>query len=88
MATRKRPFLAFVGATQRTADERLARRVMFGTMAGAENPGPGRPENNWPRCQADDLRFSQATDGSTENFPLLFGAEAVLWPRAAEKSGK
>ena len=33
----------------RTADnnERITRRVMFGTMTGRENPGPGRPEKNW-----------------------------------------
>ena len=37
---RKRRLL-FAGAVQRTHNERLTRRVMFGTMAGGENPGPG-----------------------------------------------
>ena len=39
--------LLFAGAVQRTHNERLTRRVMFGTMAGGENPGLGRPEKNW-----------------------------------------
>ena len=43
MTIRKRCLL-FAGAVQRTTNERLARRVMFGTMAGGENPGSGRPE--------------------------------------------
>ena len=38
--------LLFAGAVQRTHNERLTRRVMFGTMAGGENPGPGRSEKN------------------------------------------
>ena len=38
--------LLFAGAIQRTTNERLPHRVMFGTMAGGENPGPGRPEKN------------------------------------------
>ena len=59
---------------------------MFGTLAGGENPGPGQPENNWAQCLAD-IRVFQATEGSTDSSPLLFGVEAVLWPRAA-KSGK
>ena len=40
---RKRRFL-FAGGVQRTHNERLTRRVIFETMAGGENPGPGRPE--------------------------------------------
>ena len=82
---KRRPLLA--GAVQRTTNERLARRVMFVTIAGGENPGPGRPEKNWAQCLADDLRVFQATEGSTENSPLLFGPETVLWPRTAKKSG-
>ena len=42
---RKRRLL-FAGAVQRTHNERLTRGVMFGTMAGGENPGPGRQEKN------------------------------------------
>ena len=69
-------------------NEPLSLRMMFGTVARGENPGSGRPEKNWAQCLADDLRGFQATEGSTENSPLLFGGETVLWPRAAKKSGK
>ena len=36
----------FAEAVQRTTNERLTHRVMFGTMAGGVSPGRGRPENN------------------------------------------
>ena len=26
---------------------------MFGTLAGGENQGPGRPEKNWAQCLAE-----------------------------------
>ena len=84
---RKRRLL-FVGAVQRTHNERLTRRMMFGTMAGGENPGPGRPEKNWAQCLVDDLRWFRATEGCTESVPLLFGVETVLWPTAAKKGWK
>ena len=61
---------------------------MFGTSAGGESPGPGRPEGNWVQSLADDIRVFQATEGSTDSPPLLFRVETVLWPRAAKKSGK
>ena len=82
--------LLFAGDVQRMADERLTRRVRFGTMAGWENPEPGRPENDWAQCLADDLNLKvlQASERSTESSPLLFGIETVSWPRAAKKSGK
>ena len=69
--------LHFAGAIERTTNERLTRRVMVGTMASGENPGPGQPENNWAHCLADDLRVFQATEGSTESSPVLFGIETV-----------
>ncbi|CAN0402604.1 unnamed protein product, partial [Scytosiphon promiscuus] len=52
---RKRRLL-FAGAVQRTTNERLTRRVMYEAIVGGKNPGPGRPENKWPQCLADDLR--------------------------------
>ena len=61
---------------------------MFGTVAGGENPGPGRPEKDRSQCLADDIRVFQATEGSMDSSPSLFGVETVLWPRAAKKSGK
>ena len=65
-----------------------SRRVMFGTMAGGENPGPGRQEKNWAQRLVDDLRVFRATKGSTESVPLVFVVEKVLWPTAAKKGGK
>ena len=65
--------VSFAGAVQRTQNERLTRRGMFGTMAGGENPGPGRPEKNWAQCLVDDLRVFRATEGSTESVLLVFG---------------
>ena len=81
--------LRFAGAVQRTHNGRLTRRVMFGTMAGGENPRPGRPEKNWAQRLVDDLRVFQATEGSTEkSVHLVFGVETVLWPTATKKGGK
>ena len=79
--------LLFAGAVQRTTNERLTHRVVFGTLTGGENPGPGRPEKNWAQCLAD-IRVCQPTEGSTDSSPLLFGVDTVLRPRAAKKSGK
>ena len=39
--------LQFEEAVQRTSNERLTHRVMFGTMAGGVNPKRGRPEEDW-----------------------------------------
>ena len=58
-AIRKRRLL-FAVAVQWTNNERPTRGVMFGTMAGQENPGPGRPENNRAQCQVDDLKVFRA----------------------------
>ena len=68
---RKRRLL-FAGAVQRMHNERLTRRMMFGTMAGGENPGPDRPEKNWAQCLVVDLRVFRATEGSTESVSLVF----------------
>ena len=80
---RKRRLL-FAGAVQRTHKKRLTRRVIFGTMAGGDNPGPRRPEKNWAQCLVDDLRVFRATEGFTESVPLVFGVETVLWPTVAK----
>ena len=71
-------------------NERLNRRVMFGTMAGGKNPGPGRPEQNWAQCLriVRDLRVFRANEGSMESFPLMFRVGTVIWPTAAKKGGK
>ena len=79
--------LFFAGAVQWTSNERLNQCVMFATMTGGVNPGRGRPEKNWAQCLVDDIRVFEATEGSTDSSPLLFGVETVLWPRAAKKGG-
>ena len=73
--------LFFAGAVQRTANERLTHRMMFWTMPGAVNPGRGRPETNWAQCLVDDIKVVEASEGSTDSSPLLFG----VWPGAAKK---
>ena len=86
--TIRRRRLLFAGAVQRAHNERLTRRVMYGTMAGGETPGPSRPENNWAQCLVDDLRVFRATEGFTESFLLVFGVETMFLPKAAKKGGK
>ena len=66
---------SFVEAVHRTHNERLTRRLMFGTMAGGENPGPDRQEKNWAQCLVDDLSVSRATEGCHGKRPL------VVWRR-------
>ena len=51
---------------------------MFGTMTGGVNPERGRPENNWAQCLLEDTREFEATEGSTDSSPLLFGAETAM----------
>ena len=60
-AIRKRRLL-FAGAVQRTHNERLTCRVMYGTMAGLENPGPGRAGKKWVQCLVDDITVFRATE--------------------------
>ena len=82
--------LPLAGGAQRTNTERRTRWVMFGTMAGGKNPGPGRPEQNWAQCLriVRDLRVFRANEGSMESFPLMFRVGTVIWPTAAKKGGK
>ena len=58
---RKRRLL-LAGAVQWTNNERLTRRLTFGTTAGGENTGPGRPEKNWAQRPIDDLGVFHATE--------------------------
>ena len=60
----------------------------FETMAGGENLGPGRPENNWAQYLVDDLRVFQATEGSTDSFPSLLGVETMLWATVGSGIGE
>ena len=56
-------------------------------MEYGDNPAPGRPEKNLAQSVADDIKAFIATEGSTDNLPLLLGVESVLWSTAAKKSG-
>ena len=71
--TIRKRHLHLARAVQRTTTETLNRRVMSGTMADGESPGPGRPEENWAQCLADHRRVFQATEGSPESSCLVFG---------------
>ncbi|CAN0467430.1 unnamed protein product, partial [Laminaria digitata] len=42
--------LFFAGAMVRQNEGRIPRRVMFGTIAGGENPRPGGQWKTWRRC--------------------------------------
>ena len=70
---RKRRLL-LAGAVQRTTNERLTHRVMFETLAGGENPGPGQPEMNWAllsgsvRCAPGSVEKLCCGYGSTDVF--------------------
>ena len=83
---KRQPFFARAAARQNKV--RLPNRVVFGTMAGGENPIPGGQFKTWHSCIVKDLREYRATEGSTEQFPLVFGVETALWPTAAKRAGK
>jgi len=84
---RKRRLL-FAGAVAKKHNGRLPRRVMFGALSGGEKPKPGRPQKMWLDCVSDDLKAFQATSGSTEDSPSVFGVETALWTTAAKWWGK
>lgn len=66
--------------------------MIFATNTDGENPGPsGKPKISHkclPSAVVDGLKAFQATEGSTENFLLMFGVESVPWPTAANKVDK
>ena len=65
---KRRLFLA--AGIYRLINERWTHLVIFGTMAGGENPGLGRTAKNRAQCLADDIRVFQATEGFTDTAPL------------------
>ena len=81
---RKRRLL-FAGAVQRTTNERLTHRVMFGTIAGGESPGPGRPENNWARCLARRHQGIPSHRGAIDSSPLPFGVEMTAMAEGGQE---
>ena len=70
-ATVRQRRLLFAGAVARQPDGRLPKRLMFGELAGGEDPGRGRPEQNWLICLKDDLKVFGTKHGSTAAQPCV-----------------
>ena len=64
--------LFFAGAVARQNEGRLPHRVMFGTMAGGENPRPGGQSKTWQRCLVDDLGEFGATPTDQRKTPRWY----------------
>ena len=76
--------LLFAGAMARQPAGRLPKRLMDGKLVGRENPGKGRPEQDWMDCLKDDFQAFGATDGSTVDNRLTFGVDRAVWTLAAK----
>ena len=84
-ATIRQRRLLFVGAMARQPAGRLPKRLMDGKLVGGgEDPGKGRPEQNWMDCLKNDFQAFGATDGSTVDNRLTFGVDRAVWTLAAK----
>ena len=83
-ATIRQRRLLFAGAMARQPAGRLPKRLMDGKLVGGEDPGKGRPEQNWVDCFKDDFQAFGATDGSTVDNRLTFGVDRAVWTLAAK----
>ena len=83
-ATIRQRRLLFAGAIARQPAGRLPKRLMDGKLLGGEDPGKGRPEQNWMDCLKDDFQAFGATDGSTVDNRLTFGVDRAVWTLAAK----
>ena len=83
-ATIRQRRLLFAGAMARQPAGRLPKRLMDGKLVGGEDPGKGRPEQNWMDCLKDDFQAFGATDGSTVDNRLTFGVDRAVWSLAAK----
>ena len=83
-ATIRQRRLLFAGAMARQPAGRLPKRLMDGKLVGGEDPGKGRPEQNWMDCLKDDFQAFGATDGSTVDNRLTFGVDRAVWTLAAK----
>ena len=77
-ATIRQRRLLFAGAMARQPAGRLPKRLMDGKLVGWEDPGKGRPEQNWMDCLKDDFQAFGATDGSTVDNRLTFGVDRAV----------
>ena len=62
----------------RQPDGRLAKRLLFGELAGGEDPGRESPEQNWLICLKDDLKVFGASHGSAADQPCVFGVPKLV----------
>ena len=83
-ATIRHRRLLFAGAMARQSARRLLKRLMDGKLVGGEDPGKGRPEQNWMDCLKDDFQAFGATDVSTMHNRLTFGVDTAVWTLAAK----
>lgn len=87
-ATVRQRRLLFAGAVARQPDGRLPKRLMFTKgLVGGEDPGMGRPEQNWGRCLVEDFEEFGATHGSTDDEQCVFGVPKLIWTEAAKMKG-
>ena len=83
-ATIRQRRLLFAGVMARQSAGRLPKRLMDRKLVGGEDPGKGRPEQNWMDCLKDDFQAFGATDCSTVDNRLTFGVDRAVWTLAAK----
>ena len=57
---------------------------MDGKLVGGEDPGEGRPEQNWLDCLKNDFKAFEAADGSTVDNRLTFEVNRAVGTLAAK----
>ena len=83
-ATIRQRRLVFAGAMAGQLVGRLPKRLMDGKLVEEEDPGKGRPEQNWMDCLKDDFQAFGATDGSTVDNRLTLGVDSAVRTLAAK----
>ena len=76
--------LLFAGGMARQHAGRLLKQLMDEKLVGGEDPGKGRPEQNWLDYLKDDFQAFGATGGSTVDNRLTFGVDRAVWTLAAK----
>ena len=74
----------FAGAMARQPAGRLRKRLMDGKLVGGEDPGKGRPEQNWLEYLKNEFQAFGAMDGSMVDNRLTFGVNSAIWTLAAK----
>ena len=86
-ATIRQRRILFAGAIARQPAGRLPKRLMDEKLVEGEDPGKGRPEQNWLDYLKDDFQAFGDTDGSTVDNRLTFGVNRAVWTLAAKMDG-